>query len=400
MAETKPSKGLEFFSEHGGQGTRVMFASRDIIRVNELQATISLPSGSNLKSQPVLLTVAITYDVKATADTDDLDKSISYSTVSSFIRDSISSQSFNSLEHLSQHIYAVLFSKFSLDKISLTVIQPKAFQCQRVAIQSTMTKDKLGKVNYSCHHLSCNTIIGVNPRERVEKQPVEINLSIEKETSDWLNSLDLRLLTGHLYEVSGQFLMMSRLMVQEISNSSFLTLEALTSFVAKHTLQQIAQCWPDYQCLPIVKVKAAKPCALVFAASAEVEICRSYNDYPEHFRARTNPVCMFLLALDPYAFFIQAPIVAIALGSNVGDSFRNIEFALRLLEAPLDLLSPEDCDATVSLNDMFVTIVDTSFMYQSAPMYVTDQPMFINCACLVSRCVLFLFFRLIIKDRN
>jgi len=30
-----------------------------------------------------------------------------------------------------------------------------------------------------------------------------------------------------------------------------------------------------------------------------------------------------------------------------------------------------------------VSVVDTSFMYETAPMYVTDQPRFANCACMV-----------------
>ena len=69
---------------------------------------------------------------------------------------------------------------------------------------------------------------------------------------------------------------------------------------------------------------------------------------------------------------------AIALGSNLGDRFANIEQALRLLEAPTYL-----CDASTVGNDAEVYIVDTSFMYETAPMYVSNQPSFINCACIV-----------------
>ncbi|KAG6910042.1 hypothetical protein DXG01_013766 [Tephrocybe rancida] len=73
--------------------------------------------------------------------------------------------------------------------------------------------------------------------------------------------------------------------------------------------------------------------------------------------------------------------VAIAIGSNLGDRFYNIELALRLLEVPQVGLSSEDllqCGAGA-----YVTVVDTSFMYETTPMYVTDQPSFINCACLI-----------------
>lgn len=34
-------------------------------------------------------------------------------------------------------------------------------------------------------------------------------------------------------------------------------------------------------------------------------------------------------------------------------------------------------------SNIFATITDTSFLYETAPMYVTDQPAFINCGCLV-----------------
>lgn len=67
--------------------------------------------------------------------------------------------------------------------------------------------------------------------------------------------------------------------------------------------------------------------------------------------------------------------VAIALGSNLGDRFANIETALRLIEQPNQLLASVAVDA--------VSVVDTSFMYETAPMYVTNQPRFANCACLV-----------------
>jgi dihydroneopterin aldolase/2-amino-4-hydroxy-6-hydroxymethyldihydropteridine diphosphokinase/dihydropteroate synthase len=69
---------------------------------------------------------------------------------------------------------------------------------------------------------------------------------------------------------------------------------------------------------------------------------------------------------------------ALALGSNLGDRFYNIELALRLLETPQAVLGSLDENATVA-------VVNTSFMYESAPMYVTDQPSFINCACMASR---------------
>ncbi|KAG8750511.1 trifunctional dihydropteroate synthetase [Serendipita sp. 396] len=63
----------------------------------------------------------------------------------------------------------------------------------------------------------------------------------------------------------------------------------------------------------------------------------------------------------------QRRILALALGSNIGDRVANIEGALSYLESNSD-----------------IRIVDTSFLYETRPMYVLDQPKFINGACLVS----------------
>ena len=73
-------------------------------------------------------------------------------------------------------------------------------------------------------------------------------------------------------------------------------------------------------------------------------------------------------------------IAALALGANLGDRFQNIELALRYLENPDELRKVTK--AYVPVGD--ITIIDTSFLYETAPMYVLDQPSFINCACLVS----------------
>ena len=69
---------------------------------------------------------------------------------------------------------------------------------------------------------------------------------------------------------------------------------------------------------------------------------------------------------------------AIALGSNLGDRFANIEYALRLLE-DVSLGGEQGHSQDI------VTIVNTSFLYETEPMYVLDQPKFVNCACLVSQ---------------
>jgi dihydroneopterin aldolase / 2-amino-4-hydroxy-6-hydroxymethyldihydropteridine diphosphokinase / dihydropteroate synthase len=140
----------------------------------------------------------------------------------------------------------------------------------------------------------------------------------------------------------------------------------------------------------MVTVRAAKPKAIVFADAAEIEIVRTSRDYPGSV-GESAPVEPPSLALDPpFATsplgLISAPpsrsegqhLVAIALGSNLGDRFANIEAALRLLERDANFLASEKTGTTPNL-----AVVNTSFLYETAPMYVTDQPSFLNCACIV-----------------
>lgn len=129
-----------------------------------------------------------------------------------------------------------------------------------------------------------------------------------------------------------------------------------------------------------VTVKLSKPDALKLAASAQIQITRQRADFPNVFSLRGIPDRL------PPASRLETEAgkgglsslhsVAVALGSNLGDRFANIEIALRLLEVPTSLLSDLPKNAQVS-------VVDTSFMYETAPMYVTDQPRFANCACMV-----------------
>ena len=93
----------------------------------------------------------------------------------------------------------------------------------------------------------------------------------------------------------------------------------------------------------------------MFADSAEVQITRTVADYEV-------PAALALLSLTTTTHH-----AVLALGSNLGDRVGNIEKALRILES----------------HDIF--IMDTSFMYESAAMYVVSQPKFANAACTVHR---------------
>ena len=138
---------------------------------------------------------------------------------------------------------------------------------------------------------------------------------------------------------------------------------------------------------------------MVFADAAEVEIVRTPHDYFPAIGAGASAYAEPSTNLDPPFVSLdflaqsltpdlcsssespvqeQRHLAAIALGSNLGDRFANIEAAVRLLERPNDFSPPQDLGSPSSL-----TVVNTSFLYETAPMYVTDQPSFLNCACVV-----------------
>lgn len=165
-----------------------------------------------------------------------------------------------------------------------------------------------------------------------------------------------------------------------------MSLESLASLVARITLRHANQ--PG----DIVTVRAAKPKALVFADAAEVEIVRTSHDYPTPTEVGGSVLGFPSLGLDPPVrsstlhFLTQDSLssrpgehlAALALGSNLGDRFANIEAALRLLDQPELIPASKEQGTSTSL-----AVVNTSFLYETAPMYVTDQPSFLNCACIV-----------------
>lgn len=154
-------------------------------------------------------------------------------------------------------------------------------------------------------------------------------------------------------------------------------MEAFASSIARNVLQDVRDQWKS------VTVRVEKPHALALADSAEIEITRTLADFPSQDAKPESRLASLIAEVAP-ACPSEQPLhkVALALGSNLGDSFANIEAALRLLETPQDFLDPGDIGEVAQLS-----VVDTSFMYETAPMYVTDQPNFINCACMVSSCV-------------
>lgn len=350
----------------------------DYIRVKDLLVNAYLSSGARWPPkepgkptlQPIFITISIPYDIKKAADNDDLENSISYSALASTVRAALSPDPsaeftpvFDSLESVGCCIYDLLLSESPyrsiLHQIQLKISQTKPpLHCHAVVVESSATQSTdswyLDRIRYLCENIECHAIIGVNPAERLERQLVRLNVSIDHPgyCPGSGKSLDFRSLIRRLYE--------------NVGKTEFLTLEALASYTALESLKEL-RLFLQSDLAPSINVKAAKPYALVFASASEIEVCRTFSDYPSEFKTdRVKHQSLDVPSLST---------AVIAFGSNLGDRFFNIELALRLLEVP-KYYSLQNAHAVVD-------ILDTSFLYESAPMYVTDQPAFINGACII-----------------
>ncbi|KAL1731527.1 Dihydropteroate synthase [Schizophyllum commune] len=346
--------------------TRFLHKGFDLIAVNDLLLEVSLLSGSRWPpkqpekptAQPILVSVSLPMDVVPAAVGDDLTKSINYSLIASSLRNSVTANhAFANLEDVLDHALRTILAPESVLRPFITQIYVRLVQvkpplhCVSVGLEAVAKAGEPGlwtitDRRYFVRDLEVDAVIGVNQCEREEKQIVRLNASIEAGSAS--GSVGFRSLTRRLYSTLGQ--------------TEYLTLESFTNYAALEVLRDVHSSIPS----PTVIISAAKPYALVFAGSSEVVVQRSLTDFPASW-----------LAEKPVAQESSIHRAVIALGANIGDKFHNIEYALRLLEAAHCL------GVDLEVDNPVIDVVDTSFLYESAPMYVTDQPSFINCACMV-----------------
>lgn len=167
--------------------------------------------------------------------------------------------------------------------------------------------------------LQISGIIGIYPCERIHHQPIVITLRI------W----DLK--TPNIVPKS-----ITANITKFVEKSSFQTLEALADGICNLILGSFicGEC----------HILVSKPCAIPFANCAGVELQKSAQTHG-------NPA---LASCHVEAY--------ISVGSNLGNRILNIQN---------------------SINEMkkFAKITNTSFIYQSEPMYLEAQPQFLN-ACI------------------
>ncbi|KAK9239873.1 Dihydropteroate synthase-like protein [Lipomyces kononenkoae] len=172
-------------------------------------------------------------------------------------------------------------------------------------------------------------IIGVNPWERLEKQEVVIGVDVHGPGSG----------DADVVRVADE-------VVNVVENASFQTIEALVTALTRFLCVDKA--------LEKVTVKAEKPRAIAFARGPAVQITRSrryYSTEATAFRQQVND---------------KEHIAYLGMGSNLGERAALMSAAL------------------IELENRGIRVLATSSMYESAPMYVENQPRFLNAVCKIA----------------
>jgi len=321
----------------------------DIIKIKQLnvKSIIGSETWGKKKLQPVIVDVIVFTDIMKCGETDNLEDTIDYSEIVKAVIKFSEEGTFNSIQEYCIKLIQAITQKFNVEKINVKASLPRAhLHSQAIECSLTRTKDNVNELFtsedvYTVNKLNVNTIIGFNECEKVVKQSLDITLSYYPKVFSEIKTVE------DLSEIVD-----TKILAEEVNNlvekTRFITIEALASSIANCCLTNFG--------VEKVNVRVEKPNAITFASASAVEIERDISSIPKlnkKYQSRQLPEK-------------KAPnhVAYIALGGNIGEVVKNISKALKLLS--------EKC-----------TVLQTSFLYETAPMYVVDQPNFLNAACKV-----------------
>jgi dihydroneopterin aldolase/2-amino-4-hydroxy-6-hydroxymethyldihydropteridine diphosphokinase/dihydropteroate synthase len=346
-----------------------MIYDKIIIKNLVARHRVGVDSWQREKVQTVKICLTLFTDINEASQNDTLTSSHDYGEVTRTILSYVEQQSTcRTLEALTYQIARICCLQYGVDKVKVKIIKPSALlYAHSVAVEMMRSKEDFMKSNeqqqnvteyvdeckkrfrerkttigtdcMTIRKLSTRCIIGMNPWERQKKQNVNLHVEI------W-GDLEAAALTDSII-YTYNFQTLSEMLLEFVEGSFYKTIEALASFAAEMCVQKFK--------LPRVVLRVEKPNALLFAdyASVEVERCWKHEKVVtiEKEEEKEQPTTLVYLGL----------------GSNLGNRAENIRMALQLLSTYHDGLG--------------YRLLDTSFLYETQPMYITGQPMFLNAAC-------------------
>lgn len=299
------------------------------VRGLEVRMHAGLDAWGRAVPQPVRVDAVLRTDVARAGQSDHLPHSHNYGVLYRAIEALRAAPAGTDLAQVAEDAARACIAECHAPWAEVTVRLPRALlRARYVGLHMVRTRDADDALRASdylmLHGIETFAILGVNPWERVEKQRVVVDVDVWPPCT-----------------APAAYRALARDVCECVDASSFLTIESLATHVAHQLLQAHA--------VEQVRVRIDKPSAIMHAQCASVQVVRD--------RA--------FFALPPVVGE-QAPAatVALALGANLGDRAANLHDAVRRLDA-----HPS------------IRVVDTSFLYETAPMYLTEQPRFLNGAC-------------------
>ena len=294
------------------------------VRGLEVRACCGLDAWGRRIAQPVRITARASLDISAAGKRDNLPDSLNYGTLTRTLERVSTAREYESVVHLAEALAAACTGECRAPHITLEV------HAQRALLQATSVGVHLVRPG-DAHDLVVDgirvrCIIGIHPWEREARQDVVISLGL------WGVG------------ATSEYRRVVRDVCAYTEASEFLTVESLATGIADVALARATQ----------ARVRVEKPSALMFAECPGVEIVRQREAAPLAAAAGGTPAA-------------PTPVrVALALGANLGDRARSISSVISALDAHES-----------------IRVTDTSFLYETAPMYYHDQPRFLNAACTI-----------------
>ncbi|WFD04668.1 trifunctional dihydropteroate synthetase [Malassezia obtusa] len=306
---------------------------RDTIAVRGLEVRMhaGLDAWGRAVPQPVHIDAVLRTDVERAGRSDHLPYSLNYGEVYRALEAHCRAHRYDDVGALADAL-AQVCREGRAPWVELTVRLPRALlRAAHVAMTVVRSAELAGAADaydrLCIDGLEAYAILGVNAWERETRQRVCIHLDMAAAARP------VR------YEA------LARAVEALVEASSYQTVESLATDIARlaiveHGVEELA-------------VRVEKPSAIMYAECASVEVVRdrAFFGVP----ADAPPA---QTGADGWR------AAALALGSNLGDRLAHLEAALARLDAHPD-----------------VRVVDTSFLYETQPMYYTEQPRFLNGAC-------------------
>ncbi|KAK0564260.1 trifunctional dihydropteroate synthetase [Tilletia horrida] len=368
---------------------------------------------ADISPQPVTVTVEIYADLFSTALTDGRDSlvgTVNYGTASKAVLALVSPAAdgaapiWEGVEHLTEAIARLLLVEQGAPSVRITLSLPRALlACDALEFvgewhRSTSSHSQgeskhiiiSRSQQYVVRALNLNTLIGLNPCERKELQPISVTLRFDAT----LPPQPCQPASRPAWNPRDLISTLSKFIVQ---STSYGTVETLSTQIVTqcfgHEALATGKWAPDTDKpqpqIDRIAVRVDKPSAVALASAAGAEVVRErgfLNGLPHPMRLPS------FFEEHRYTKYVSSDpdqqwwTVLLSLGSNLGARSAFIHSALRLLRAARRVPGGSGHEQWKFVEDKkgdglpLCMVADTSFMYETAPMYVEDQPRFLNAA--------------------